>query len=219
MDATKRRALAGLLLCLVPPDGTPIGNQKLREQFLESARAKGHKLSDADFDSLHETLIEDGTLARGKGRGGSVRRVRPEDVAAFSLTQKSVPEPDKPKKAAKAKTATRGGSTKDGEPQVLSYRHAAKRKNNPQVGLVNETTDPPAPKTVWKRSGSGCLNNFPRFISGLRAGRKRCRVVHGGVRRLRRTRSRGGQLGAHRGFHLTRPAPSVAAPRGTCRSA
>jgi hypothetical protein len=65
------------------------------------------------------------------------------------------------------------------------------------------------------RSGSVCLNNFPRFISGLRASCERCRVVHGGVRRLRRTRSRGGQLGAHRGFHLTRPAPSVAAPRGT----
>jgi adenine-specific DNA-methyltransferase len=150
MDATKRRALAGLLLGLVPPDGTPIGNQKLREQFLESAQTKGHKLSDADFESLHKSLIEDGTLARGKGRSGSVRRVKPADVSAFSLTQKIAPEPEEPKKAGKAKTGKRGNSAKDGEPQVLSYRHAAKRKNNPQVGLVNETTDPPAPKTIWK---------------------------------------------------------------------
>jgi hypothetical protein len=29
------------------------------------------------------------------------------------------------------------------------------------------------------RSGSGCLNNFPRFISGLRAHCKQCKVVHG----------------------------------------
>lgn len=150
MDATKRRALAGLLLGLVPPDGTAIGNQKLREQFLEAARDKGHKLDDAAFNSLHASLIEDGTLARGKGRGGSVRRVKPADVGAFSLTQKTAPEPNEPRKATKAKTAARGSGTQDGEPQVLSYRHAAKRKNNPQVGLVNETTDPPAPKTVWK---------------------------------------------------------------------
>ena len=26
-----------------------------------------------------------------------------------------------------------------------------------------------------KRSGSGCLNSFPRFLSGLRAGCQRCR--------------------------------------------
>lgn len=64
-----------------------------------------------------------------------------------------------------------------------------------------------------KRSGSACLNSKPRFISGLRAGCKRCRVVHGGGRRLRRTGRRGGQLGAHQGsssyaasFSLSRPA-------------
>ena len=46
------------------------------------------------------------------------------------------------------------------------------------------------------RSGSVCLNNKPRFISGRWADWKHGRVVHGGVRRLRRTQSRGGQLGA-----------------------
>ena len=60
------------------------------------------------------------------------------------------------------------------------------------------------------RSGSGCLNSIPRFISGLWADCRRCRVVHGGVRRLRRTQSRGGQLGAHRDLHLTRPASTAA---------
>ena len=34
------------------------------------------------------------------------------------------------------------------------------------------------------RSGSVCLNNKPRFISGLQAVHKRCRVVHGGGGRL-----------------------------------
>ncbi len=81
-----------------------------------------------------------------------------------------------------------------------------------EVGLLLDCR-PPADGTdaairnqiaAVQRSGSGCLNNFPRFISGLRAGCVRCRVVHGGGRRLRRTDRRGGQLGAHQGFHLTR---------------
>ena len=37
-----------------------------------------------------------------------------------------------------------------GEPQVISYRHPDKRKNNPHVGLVNEDTDPGQPKTAWR---------------------------------------------------------------------
>jgi hypothetical protein len=69
------------------------------------------------------------------------------------------------------------------------------------------------------RSGSACLNSFPRFLSGLRAGCQRCRVVHGGGRRLRRTDRRGGQLGAHQGFHLTRPVAAAAGPRSTLRPA
>ena len=50
------------------------------------------------------------------------------------------------------------------------------------------------------RSGSAGLNSFaPRDKET--AGRwDRCRVVHGGGRRLRRTGRRGGQLGAHQGF-------------------
>ena len=56
-----------------------------------------------------------------------------------------------------------------------------------------------------------CLNNFPRLLSGLRAGCKRCRVVHGCGGRLRRTDRRGGQLGAHQELHFTQPLPVWAA--------
>jgi energy-coupling factor transporter ATP-binding protein EcfA2 len=66
------------------------------------------------------------------------------------------------------------------------------------------------------RSGSGCLNSIPRFISGVRAGCERCSVVHGGVRHWRAP-SRSGQRGAHHGLHVTRPAPAAALPRGTFR--
>ena len=59
------------------------------------------------------------------------------------------------------------------------------------------------------RSGSGCLNNFPRFISGIRADHGRCGVVHGTGRRLQRSDRRDRQLGAHRGLHLKRPSSSM----------
>jgi adenine-specific DNA-methyltransferase len=36
------------------------------------------------------------------------------------------------------------------ETQVISYRHSDRRKNNPEVGMVNESTDPYQPKTEWK---------------------------------------------------------------------
>lgn len=65
------------------------------------------------------------------------------------------------------------------------------------------------------RSCSICLNNFPRFISGLRAGWRTCRVVRGGGGRLLRTDRRGGHLGPHQGFHLTRPASCAASRRNT----
>jgi two-component system response regulator HydG len=69
------------------------------------------------------------------------------------------------------------------------------------------------------RSGPACLNSTPRFLSGLRAGCRRCRVVHGGGRRLRRTDRRGGQLGAHQRSHLMRPWPRLAGGRSSARRA
>ncbi len=149
MDSATQRSLAKLLLGLVPADGSSIGNQKLREQFLQAARTKGLKASEAIAASLCEQLIEAGTLARGKGRGGSVRRVQPIDSGDFSLEPKSPVPVEKTSDSKKKKSAARK-SAPDEEPHVLSYRHNTKRKNNPQVGLVNETTDPPLPKTMWK---------------------------------------------------------------------
>lgn len=52
----------------------------------------------------------------------------------------------------------------------------------------------------WDRSGSACLNSFTPRDKETTGGLNRCRVVHGGGRRLRRTGRRGGQLGEHQGF-------------------
>jgi adenine-specific DNA-methyltransferase len=37
-----------------------------------------------------------------------------------------------------------------GDPNILSYRHTDKRKNNPEVGMVKPENDPVQPKTVWR---------------------------------------------------------------------
>ena len=42
------------------------------------------------------------------------------------------------------------------------------------------------------RSGSACMNNISPSFKWTPAGCQRCRVIHGGERRLRRTQSRGG---------------------------
>lgn len=74
----------------------------------------------------------------------------------FSLEAQSLPADalkPKPKQTAlrlqgAAPRAARGGAKEDA--RVLSYRHQDKRKNNPQVGLVNEANDPQQPKTEWR---------------------------------------------------------------------
>ncbi len=65
------------------------------------------------------------------------------------LTQQEAP-PVKVKKPVAAKKPAAKASAGAGEAQVVSYRHSDKRKNNPQVGLVNEETDPGQPKTTWR---------------------------------------------------------------------
>jgi adenine-specific DNA-methyltransferase len=35
------------------------------------------------------------------------------------------------------------------EAQIISYRHLDRRKNNPEVGVVNTSTAPDSHKTVW----------------------------------------------------------------------
>ena len=61
-------------------------------------------------------------------------------VAAAAKAATKRAKPAKPKAAAQATT---------GDAQVLAYRHADRRKNNPEVGLVNEASDPEQAKTPW----------------------------------------------------------------------
>lgn len=144
-DHARQDRLKALLLTLVPADGSGVGNQTLTDQFFVAAKAEGLNATAKDYDHAKDSLVADGVLAKGKGRGGSVHRVEvtgePDDEG-FDLAAQAIPEgADQPApKAGKAKPLA--PKAKPGvDTQVVSYRHLDKRKNNPEVGVVTPATD------------------------------------------------------------------------------
>ncbi|WP_031553070.1 site-specific DNA-methyltransferase [Parvularcula oceani] len=132
--------LTDLILANIPEDGSSIGNGALmallREQLPD--------LTDEDYEVARDALIDDGVLAKGRGRGGSVYRADVEDLE-LEPTEEPAPKAATKKKATKKKPAK-----KSGEPtQVLSYRHDNTRVNNPEVGMVHADTDRDGERTRW----------------------------------------------------------------------
>jgi adenine-specific DNA-methyltransferase len=154
-----RQRLQQCLLELLPANGSMVGNGSLLAQWTQAAMAAGLTVTAEDFSALREDLVARGLVVKGKGRGGSTGR----DAAAaagsdsFAL-QGEAPAPADAANAAaqpKANTSTAPKPQKlraadANEPaQVLSYRHNDRRKNNPEVGLVSEASDPQQPKQTW----------------------------------------------------------------------
>ena len=147
------------LLALVPADGSTIGNVRLRQALTEKL---GHDIDDTTYEAARDALVADGILAKGPGRGGSVRLAivdgedLPDEQPPPLVLQNPEPKASSPKKAPPKKTPSKIGAkstapraSSNEEPQVLSYRHPERRKNNPEVGLVDPDTDPQQPKTKW----------------------------------------------------------------------
>src|SRR5438552_2120847 len=63
-------------MSLVPESGDNIGNVSLREQLQERIDSQGDHLTDEEYWLLRDSLIDSGLLEQGRGRGGSVHRVR-----------------------------------------------------------------------------------------------------------------------------------------------
>lgn len=129
--------LSDLILSLTPEDGSSIGNGAM----LALLRDHIPTLTDETYAEARDALIDEGTLGRGKGRGGSIYRA---DVADLELTAPVAKEP-------KAATGTRKKTTRksDDPTEVLSYRHGETRVNNPEVGMVHADTDPDGEKSTW----------------------------------------------------------------------
>jgi hypothetical protein len=100
--------------------------------------------------SLREGLVVRGLVVKGMGRGGSTARTSgaASGSGAFTLEGEAAPAADAagtPATAPKTKPGKPKARAADacGEAQVLNYRHANRRRNNPAVGLVNEASNSP----------------------------------------------------------------------------
>jgi adenine-specific DNA-methyltransferase len=163
MDAAQQaqppEQLKTLLLALLPHDHSTVGNLTLQAQLQAAARDAGLKpVGEDDFKAARDALVADGQAVKGKGRGGSLARatganrpdfaLQPEEVTSDMLTGATAKTAAaKTTKPTKARAASQAAAT--GDAQVLAYRHADRRKNNPEVGLVNEASDPEQAKTPW----------------------------------------------------------------------
>lgn len=150
--------LEQLLLAQLPVDGSNLGNGQLLTRWTQAAAEAGETVTEADFVALREALVARGLAVKGKGRGGSTGRAAAAapGAEAFDLESGANADDDKEGKLAaprKTKAApSRQRSATESDAQVLSYRHANRRKNNPEVGLVNEASDPEQPKKSWAYS-------------------------------------------------------------------
>ena len=155
MSETQQQ-LQSLFMQLLPADHSGVGNISLLAKLQEAAQTAGlPAISDDDFTAIRDVLLASGQVIKGKGRGGSTARAtsiaRPEfELKAETVTLDLLATPPVAKASKTASTPKAAPQTTvPGEPQVISYRHPDRRKNNPEVGLVNEASDPEQAKTPW----------------------------------------------------------------------
>ena len=138
--------LSTLLLGLVPQDGSTIGNKALREQLAVAAK---RRISEQDYEAARDALITQGLLRKGQGRGGSVARVveAPEELVLAAYEEAPASSRGARGKAAGAARGPRKPPAEDAA--ILAYQHDQRRRNNPEVGMVDADTDPGDGKTRW----------------------------------------------------------------------
>lgn len=149
--------LEGILLTLLPVDGSKVPNGQLRPKWVQAAASAGDTVTEAEFDAIRDRMLAAGLVVKGPGRGGATGRAAGAAPGAddFELQTGEVPDDEpaaKAKPAAKPKATQTTRAAADEPAQVISYRHADRRKNNPEVGLVSEASDPQQPKKVWAYS-------------------------------------------------------------------
>jgi adenine-specific DNA-methyltransferase len=151
--------LEGILLTLLPVDGRKVPNGQLRAKWVQAAAAAGDTVTEGEFDAIRDRMLAAGLVVKGPGRGGATGRAAGAAPGAddFELQTGEAPDDEpaakaKPAAKPKAKATQTPRAAADEPAQVISYRHADRRKNNPEVGLVNEASDPQQPKKAWAYS-------------------------------------------------------------------
>lgn len=155
MTENRQEKLEQILIGLLPANGTTVGNGQLSQRWAEAALAANFAVVEAEFTTVRDDLLARGLVVKGKGRGGSTGLAAAAAPGAddFSLQTGDMTADDtddQPTPSRKAKApAAKPRAASDGDAQVLAYRHADRRKNNPEVGLVSEASDPQQPKKEW----------------------------------------------------------------------
>lgn len=144
-------SLRAALLAAVPEDGAAIGNHSL----LAGLRARFPSLADEAYQQAREALIADGLLARGRGRGGAVRRAAAAATSPAPAGRASA-RPAAPRQAApETATApeTRTVTVNEVSPAYLPDSPKAGRKSKATTKVNAEpqasTTLQDLEKTLW----------------------------------------------------------------------
>lgn len=154
--STNIEQIKSLLLSLLPKDGSTVGNMSLKDQIRNDHQLA---LSDEDFESARNQLLGEGTIGKGRGRGGATYLHRPaagEQAMpdGFELQAQQAPSQEdlvySSQKPASPKAPRQPPKKKGEHSQVLSYRYDEKRKNNPHVGMVDTHSDGEEQKTTWQ---------------------------------------------------------------------
>jgi adenine-specific DNA-methyltransferase len=142
--------MADILLSLLPADGAPVGNTALRRQIEARLATEGLTATEDDYRQAQAALLARGVVAKGQGRGGSVRRVPPVDDGFALEAPQPAPAAAMPTRPAAARSVAvaRAPTAAEGA-QIIAYRHPDRRLNNPDVGMVTPASDPDAGKTRW----------------------------------------------------------------------
>lgn len=86
MDPSKKSDYTKLLLSLVPESGVNVGNVTLRNELCGAVKQSfGDEISEQDYWLLRDSLIDEGLIAQGRGKGGSVHRVVSSEPATVEV--------------------------------------------------------------------------------------------------------------------------------------
>lgn len=167
MDPLRREEYKQRLFDLTPADGNGIGNGALRDAL--KAAFPNDEFTQDDYFDLRNSLISDGKLERGRGRGGSVHRVltaapAPPAGAGAGAPAVEVVEPAEPTPPAEAdlyepfRRAIEGGYVPDNDlkPWICEItafqgrRNTGGRWTRPDVVLIAIQTFPYVPDKVFE---------------------------------------------------------------------
>jgi adenine-specific DNA-methyltransferase len=159
LEVPDRRAKGAHLEAMVKAEPSAFGDalrQLSREALKRICEALGLDTSGREKEVIVDRILaaERKAAPGGTGPDEPASESSDEEGSAPLILEATVAGTPKPKMApfrGKAQ-ATAGAPPKRGTSeggQVLSYRHGDRRKNNPEVGMVDPDTDPVQPKTKW----------------------------------------------------------------------